>query len=184
MEKFSKFNDPLTGINPFISIKSKRLSFTNYVNAFLKAPIYILYLLGLPVLPLLIRIRVLTSENPSRIIFANSVSQFDKEIIRNCFGNINVIFPEGASTNNRGVLKYEGNCDYVIGLKYSESCIYMYGSRWNWLLNFLSSTNTVDVRCIKGNELERAVNVPKLSFDKNDKFRFMELVNEQPTKKQ
>lgn len=186
MEKYSKFKDPLTGINPFIQPKQKALDLKTVMYAIIRLPIYILYLLGLPVIGLLIKIQKKCNLKPKGLIFCNSASEFDEEIIKKAF-KINsftksrlktgVYFPEGARSNNTMILSYEGESDYAIGLKYNSECVYTYGSRIGWLIRFLGSDNHVEVNVIEGSDLCKATKLPKSVLNSEDKKRFLELLN-------
>ncbi len=195
MEKFSKFKDPLTGINPFIAPEIPSLNFMIVLKAILNFPLYILYLLGLPVVNLLFKIKKNAKEIPKGLIYSNSVTEFDKEIIKNVlkikiFGKFKnqtcVYFPENTNTNNRAILKYDNKeeCNYVIGLKYSSNCIYLYGNRLFWLLNFLGNERTVEVVLEKGNNLKKAANLPESTFGSEDKLNFMKLIEQENKKNQ
>lgn len=192
MEKFSKFKDPFTGINPFIAPKYGPITFRIVLKALLKLPLWILYTMGLPTLPYIIKINRKTSTVPSRLVYANSVCCFDRNVIAFLYGiktfsNIGlgtrVVFPEGASTNNKGILDYprREECDYVIGLKYSNECINIgikssLVGRLAWLLRFLGRDNYVDVTCLRGFELDKAAGMPRLSLNSRAKDEFLKLV--------
>lgn len=187
MEKFSGFNDPLTGINPFIAPRCKPISTKTLVIAAMRFPIYILYCLGFPVLRFLIEIKKKSTSQPKGLIYCNSVTEFDKNIVKEVFGislfgyfkhKTCVMFPENASTNNRAILRHQRSeeCEHVIGLKYSENCIYMYGSRLQWLVGFLGEKGYVTISTLKGNNLSEAVSVPLVMLDFEDKKRFMSMI--------
>ena len=186
MEKFSGFNDPMTGINPFIAPRIPKITFLTVLKAILKLPIYFLYLLGLPVLPLLISISKTTAIVPKKLIYANRSTDFDFDVIRHVYGITQfnyipnttcVIFPEKVRSNNKAILKFsEDSSDYVIGLKYSAEAVYVYGSRILWLISFLGSSPKVEVKCLKGSNLPEAAGLPKVSLDFNDKKAFMKII--------
>lgn len=187
MEKFSGFNDPLTGINPFMAPRYRPVSTRMIVLAAIKFPIYVLYCLGFPVLDLLIEIRRKSKIQPKGLICCNSVTEFDREIVKKVFRigffgyfkhKTCVVFPENASTNNKAVLKYQSpeDFEYAIGLRYSENCIYMYGSRLLWLIRFLGEKGHVTVNVLKGSSLDEAVSVPMVIFGSEDKKRFMSML--------
>lgn len=69
------------------------------------------------------------------------------------------------------------NCDYSIGLKYSNECTYMFGKRFLWLIRFLGNRNTVEIRVIKGFGLEKTAELSKVIFVCVDKERFFESIN-------
>ncbi|ELA41270.1 uncharacterized protein VICG_01643 [Vittaforma corneae ATCC 50505] len=189
MEKYSKFKDPLTGINPFLQPKPKPITMAVFFLAIIRFPIYILFLCGLPVVGMLIRINRKDNISPSGFIVCNSASEFDKEIIKKAFGikqfghfkhKTCVCFPEKTNSNNTAILSFKepGYCDYSIGLKYSSECIYMYGNRFLWFVRFLGSFNTVDVRVTKGSSLEMATSLPKVMLGFTDKERFLTLIKQ------
>lgn len=188
MEKYSKFKDPVTGINPFLQPKSKPITFTVLLFAILKFPIYILFLCGFPVVGFLIKIVRKDKTTPNGLIVCNSASEFDKEIVKkvfkiSLFGNLKyktcVYFPEKTNSNNAVILNFKdiNYCDYSIGLKYSNECIYMYGNRILWLIRFLGNSNKVEINVVNGLNLEKATNLQKVIFDFKDKERFQLLFN-------
>lgn len=189
MEKYSRFKDPLTGINPFLQPKPKPITASMVLLALLRLPVYILFLCGLPVVGMLVKINRKDSTTPSGFIVCNSASEFDKEIVKRVFKvkrfgyfkyKTCVYFPEKTASNNTAILSFKEpeHCDFSIGLRYSPSCIYMYGSRLLWLVRFLGSFNTVDVRVTEGASLEAAAALPKVVFDFTDKERFLALVEQ------
>lgn len=151
MEKFSNYRDPFTGINPFIPLKYRRITFIVIIRAIIKLPIWILYCAGVPVIHWIIKINIQKFTKVSGKIFANCCTGFDKDVIKYVLGRnnvsfeksirkkINVIFPERAMTNNLGILNYNDvsnlenssidnyniTPDFCIGLKYSNECIYI-----------------------------------------------------------
>ena len=187
MEKFSKFKDPMTGINPFLNPKYKKITINIVLLAILKLPIYLLYLCGFPVLRFLISIKIKKKEAPKGIIFCNSVTRFDKDILKIGLGinstdylksKTKIIFPEGTNSNNLAILKYEkSNPDWSIGLKYSNECIYMYGNKLKWLVGFLGNSNSVEVNILKECDISKAAGLPQVKLNKEDKERFLKLVN-------
>jgi len=187
MERYSKFKDPLTGINPFIQPTPKRITFPMFLFAILRLPIYLLYLCGLPVQRALIRIHRKDSLVPKGQIICNSATEFDKAIVKSALGvslfgefkhKTSVSFPEMTTSNNRSILPFKGeNSDYSVGLKYTEECIYMYGNRLLWLIRFLGSFNSVEVTVMKGGDLPKAAGMPRVMFGKKDKEKFMSILN-------
>lgn len=185
MERYSKFKDPLTGINPFIQLNPKRITIKTIILAFLRLPIYFMWLLGFPTIKFLISIKRKDKNIPKGLIHCNSATIFDSAILSTAFdikktnilGNRTIVkFPEGASSNNRSILKYiQSDCDWSVGLKYSDECIYLYGNRYLWLLRFLGSYNTVDIGTCKGSDLCKASGLPQSSLSKDDKIRFLSL---------
>lgn len=188
MEKYSNFKDPVTGINPFLQPRMKPLTISMILLATLKAPIYLLFLCGVPVIGLLIKINRKDTLQPEGLISCNSVCEFDREIIKRVFRidrfgifgyKTCVYFPEKANSNNMAILNFkEEECsEYSIGLRYSSECIYLYGNRFMWLLRFLGSFNTVDIRVVKGANLEMATGLPRVLFDFKDRRKFLELIS-------
>ncbi|ORD94684.1 hypothetical protein ECANGB1_2788 [Enterospora canceri] len=175
MEKYSEFNDPYTGINPFLRPRCVRIGMGVLIRALVVLPVYILYRLGL----VSVR-RIITVEEKRRIplykkIYANSVGEFDEEIIRSsCDVRGTLLFPEGATTNNRCILSYgDEKCDYVVGLRYSPECIYSGGSRLTWLIRFLGSRRRVVVDCERGSNLERVTGLKQVKLTQKDKEKFI-----------
>lgn len=193
MEKYSKFRDPLTGINPFINPTRKHITFPIFLFALLRLPIYLLYLCGLPVIRALIRINRKDNLVPKGQIICNFASDFDKAIIKSALGlsqfeplkhKTSVSFPEMTASNNKGILLYRSDgAEYSIGLKYNEECIYMYGNRLLWLIRFLGTFNKVDITVMKGGDLSKATGLPRLMLDSKDKVKFISLVKKEHTVK-
>lgn len=205
MEKYSHFNDPFTGINPFISPPLKNLSMGCVVVALLRLPLVLLMYMGVNTLPLLISIKG-KKQRLRGVVACNSSSVFDKYVVREVLGNIPlfhlkmdgflgeggrhvqclpdnaVVFVEGCSSNNRSILQFVRpiRVDYVLGLRYNSECIYMYGSYWRFLLSFLATKNYVKVDVMKTNSASKLVCVTGLqqvALGASDKKRFMELVS-------
>ncbi|KAI4290867.1 hypothetical protein PAPHI01_0141 [Pancytospora philotis] len=192
MEKFSAFRDPLTGINPFLPPKRRPITPGMCLRALVKLPLFLLYLCGAPVLHLLVAMRR-RGAAPSGVVHVNSTGGFDACVLRRLFGiralnqprsGVCATFPEGASTNNQGVLAYEAprGADYVIGLKYSSECIRIPELEGGFLgyiayaVRLLGSSPTVDANCMPGRDLARAVGVPALSLTKAHKEKFLAVV--------
>ncbi|KAM0680315.1 hypothetical protein GINT2_001369 [Glugoides intestinalis] len=188
MEKYSKFRDPFIGINPFIQPRQLPITLKMIMLAILRLPIYMFYLLGFPVIGMLISIKK-SKLVPSGVIVCNSASEFDKGIIKAafkivCFDNLKfktcVHFPEGTQSNNMTILKYnKEDTSYAIGLRYTTECVYMYGNRLSWLIRFLGSKNVVMVNVIEGNDLSKAAGLPQSILSIEDKEKFMLLLNTQ-----
>lgn len=189
MERFSRFKDPLTGINPFLAPKYRPITPWVVARAIARLPLYFLYLAGLPVLPLLIEIRQKSKQQPAGLIYVNSATRFDKGVLRHLYGikafefakaKTCAVFPEGAATNNQGILHYanERDCEYVVGLRYTSDCIVMRGAsfleRLRWLVGFLGHANAVAVTCLRGHELDKAAGLPRLSLDRKSAEEFAE----------
>lgn len=203
MEKFSEFNDPFTGINPFVNLKIFKIKPINLFKTLFLLPIFLLIYLKINTITLFIKIR----NKPKKIkghIACNSSSIFDKYIIKHLFGNISqfyltktgfknekgtvsvlpkdaIIYVEGCNTNNQGLLRFVRNIkvDYVMGLKYSSGCIFMYGNFFKFLCLFLSNDNFCYVQ-IKESEnisdLKEVCDMPQLDLGVEDKERFMNLI--------
>ncbi|KAL6121077.1 hypothetical protein NUSPORA_02068 [Nucleospora cyclopteri] len=173
MEKFSTFNDALTGENPFINPKYRKITFFTVINFVIKLPLFLLYKLRIPVVHLLIKINITGIRKPVRRIVCNSVTEFDVSVLRYVYGNDLIIqFPERSNSNNRGILRYKMDADYSIGLLYSKECIFMYGNKFIWLIRFLGNHNYVTVNCIKGNDLGKATGLRVLNLTAEDKIEF------------
>ncbi|KCZ79636.1 hypothetical protein H312_02976 [Anncaliia algerae PRA339] len=206
MEKFSDFNDPFTGVNPFVNPKLFKVTLVEILKGLLMLPIYLLIYLKVNTISFFIKI----SPNIKRFkghIACNSSSIFDRYVIKHILGNIPqfyltktgyrtkngilssipkdaVIFVEGCNSNNKGLLKFVRNIkvDYVMGLKYSDGCIYMYGSYFKFLCKFLNGGNFCDVQIKRSediNDLMEVCNLPQLDFGVEDKERFLKMVDEQ-----
>ncbi|ADM11976.1 uncharacterized protein Eint_080400 [Encephalitozoon intestinalis ATCC 50506] len=204
MEKFSKYNDPLSGINPFVEIKKKPLSILDYLKAILKIPLVPL-LLGtrINVVQLLVRIKSNKIERP-KVLAANASSLLDIFVLKYLTGIKNfyyvtesgfvdartghfcvktiepcVLFPEGCRTNNRAVLQFARDIkvDHVCGIKYSKECIDMYGNPIWFILRLLASGGTVDINFRKSNDLSdicKLSGLPQVKWASKDKDRFVE----------
>lgn len=188
MEKFSIFRDPVTGINPFTAHKQVQITTKMVLKTLIKLPIYILYLLGFPVVGILIKINKKSEIVPKHLIHCNMASQFDISVLKSIYkiqnfryipGKTCLVFPEETSTNNQAILSYSTHrkADYTVGLRYSENCIFCYGSRVKWLVRFLGADPRVDVFCIKGDDLEKATGLPKVRLTAEDKKRFLKMLN-------
>lgn len=187
MERYSQFKDPLTGINPFLQPKAKKMTAKSIAMAILRLPIYFLFIIGFPVLPLLITIKRKDKKVPKGLAFCNSVTEFDKSVLKTALGiecsnylksGVQVTFPEGTKSNNLSILKYEKTaCDYSIGLRYNEECVYLYGSRLSWLFRFLGCFNVVEISVIEGNDLSKAAGIPNTCLGQEDKKRFLKLLS-------
>lgn len=182
MEKFSRFRDPLTGINPFIPPRRRAITLGCVFRAFTMLPLYLLYLAGLPVLPWLLRMRR-KGANPSGTAHVNSTTEFDRDVVQGLFRNVRFVFPEGTTTNNMGVLAYDTapRCDYVIGLRYTPECVFMpeveggIVSRVCWVIRLLGHGGDVEANCVEGQGLAQAAGLPSLSLDKRSKAEFLAL---------
>lgn len=168
------------------------ITFRILLKALLKLPLYLLYLLGLPTLPYLIKIHI-KGVRPNGLTYANFVVPFGGAIIRSVYGlkrskhitrGSCLIFPEGTSTNNSAVLNFSdvSRCDYCIGLRFSSSAVYVYGNWLLWLIRFLGSNNYVDVLCVAANNtpapvgLAKAAGLPLVRLDYKDRERFIKLL--------
>ncbi|WUR03030.1 uncharacterized protein VNE69_03242 [Vairimorpha necatrix] len=201
MEKFSKFNDPFTGINPFIQTKLKPI---NKLKAIIFLPIYLLSLIHPVFLRLLFKIKI---ENKPikqiRTMICNSVTPFDIPLLKMIFKINNfyflrddnfydknfkrvkkvikpsIIFCEGTSTNNKSLLKFNCNfrVDSVCFLKYDQ--VYTYGSFCKYLFSILSNTNTVEIKfkhTDDSKDLTKISGVKQVKFTYKDKEDFMKLI--------
>lgn len=193
MEKFSRFRDPFHGINPFMAPKYRRITPCIIIRALGCLPLYILFLFGFPVILRLFKIRLVIKAPPRGLVYANSATELDRSLIESLFDltrhkGTALVFPEGSQTNNMGVLKYDKDpCDYVIGLKYSPECIRptvnqlgcrpTLSDRILWLVRFLGTQPTVEVRCHPGTDLPAAAGLPQLTLTADDHKKFLEYLN-------
>lgn len=193
MEKYAEFRDPVSGVNPFMAQKYKPITFMMLLRACFKLPVYLLFLLGFPTLPFLIRINIKNKTKPAGLVFANCVEPFGKSIIKHIYGIVTVkrpvsgtcvIFPENTSTNNRAILNFYAfkKCDYYIGMRFTDGAVFLYGSWFGWLIRFLGSSHHVDVSCMKADDgeaplrLAETAGLPLSTLDFNDKNKFMKLL--------
>ena len=204
MEKFSDYNDAFTGINPFINREPIKITLRKLFMFLLKLPILVLTYFGINLINFLIKINI----KPVKInglIAVNCSSVFDKFVLNSLFKNIPIftlledgffyektgkvketpktaiILVEGCNSNNKCILQFVRNIkvNYVIGLVYSPSCIYMYGSFFKFLIHFLGSKNFVRVEIKKTDNLEDlavVTNLPKVMLGLKEKLEFMEIV--------
>ncbi|KAG0439708.1 hypothetical protein DMUE_2246 [Dictyocoela muelleri] len=199
MEKFSKFSDRKTGINPFIS-KRQKFKLINIWRLFFRIPLIILYFLNINIIKYLIKIKIIDkSGNYNKnmrlmnIISVNSVSIFDelilktlfpeykiinlKEKIKNPVRNRSIVFIEETNSNGDCMLKFPlFKSDHVVFLKYNDESIFMYGSKIFFYLCFFSSENWVKITIEKGtsDKFKELTVCSELSL--NDKNNFFELV--------
>lgn len=210
MEKFSSYNDPFYGINPFINPRQRRRSFMQYLKVLVKIPLAaIMFATNLDVVGLLVRIRSNAAAGP-RIVAANASSFLDVYVLRHLTGITNfyyvtkdgfvglqdgrfyleaaepcVLFPEGCRTNNRAILQFvrDVRVDHVCGLKYTEGCVGLYGGYLGLLLGFLSSSNEVRVEFRRSSNLLdicKASGLPQVKWGLEDRNEFMKRFNKRP----
>ena len=177
MEKYNKFIDPLTGINPFLQPKHTKVTFLIFIKAIFMLPLWFLYKISLVKIDKFIKVTFKGTKNLFKKINVNSVTRFDKEIVDICCIYTGFLtFPEKTQTNNKGILNYSEDSDYVVGLKYSSECIYMNQSSYiKWLIIFLGSDKHVYVTAERGNDLSKVTNLPKLTLNYKDKQKFNEI---------
>ncbi|KAG0419364.1 hypothetical protein EQH57_0524, partial [Dictyocoela roeselum] len=91
MEKFSRFSDPRTRINPFLA-KNTKFKLKNIWRIFLRLPLIILYFLNINVIKFLIKVEIIDKTGGAyknkglfKCVAANSVSIFDKMILQLIF---------------------------------------------------------------------------------------------------
>ncbi|KAH9410986.1 hypothetical protein HK407_09g14000 [Ordospora pajunii] len=204
MEKYSAYNDPLSGVNPFIDRKRASYSILEYIKAMLKIPLLVVMLAtNIDVVKYLIRIRSNAAGRP-RILAANSSSFLDMYVLRHLTGIRNfyyvtetgyadassnkftsnvvepcVVFPEGCRTNNRAVLQFSRNIrvDHVCGIKYNGECVNLYGSCFWFMLRFLASNSSVDVKFKQSMDIQaisRLSGLPQVIWSAKDRNRFVE----------
>jgi hypothetical protein len=207
MEKFSAFNDPVLGINPFVNPARPRVTFCGCLKALLKLPLLLLLLTtNLNVAPLLISIKCRERPRPG-VLASNASSFLDVHVLRHLTGITRfyyvtssgfldvksgkfcprisrpcVIFPEGCRTNNRAVLQFvrDVKVDHVCGLRYTGPCVNLYGSISRFFGAFLASENSVAVE-FRGtdslDEICEAAGLPQVKWGASDKLNFMKLVD-------
>lgn len=195
MEKFSNFHDPVTGVNPFGSLKLSTLNYANIFHFMQKIPFFILFLFGFNTIPLLIKVKTNKIFNGKKLI-CNSVSLFDKYILKYIypsyqqFTNVNdflkskkpsICFIEECKSNGLMLLKFQKyiDCDGCIFLKYSNECVFTSGPKYLFYLNFLSRKSTIDVEIhqIKNSsDFSKAVNVPQSRFGITEKLKYCKLL--------
>ncbi|EJW02318.1 hypothetical protein EDEG_00295 [Edhazardia aedis USNM 41457] len=169
MEKYSQFRDPFTGIHPFLNPKRRKPRLASYIRLLYRLILLPFYLLFPALKSFFIKVKTNTKILKNGIYVANKSSVFDTLILKNTFGKVNffqlkerqtyvnvnnnkiykkldknqvnIVFIEECSSNNECIMKFVSNCDcdYVLGLKYNESCIYMYGSKVKFLLHFFAA---------------------------------------------
>ncbi|OQS53903.1 hypothetical protein EHP00_1529 [Ecytonucleospora hepatopenaei] len=182
MEKYSLFIDPMSGVNPFVQPKYRKITLIVFLRFLLFYPLYILYRLRLLRINWIIKIKKIGKKNTQlhnktqNTICSNCVTQFDCDVISYLYGNCKIMFPEGAFTNNRGVLMYKNknkNAQHIV-LKYTDECIFMYGGYIEYicyLICFLGYEN-----CVKVQECEDLLDnrvLPVVKFTARDKEEFM-----------
>lgn len=203
MEKYSGYNDPLSGINPFLNPKKQTHSFIDYLKGLLSLHIILLlFMTNLNVVRFLIRIKSNEVVKP-RIIAANASSFLDVYVLRYLTGIKNyyylsddgfidigsnrvcqkplepcVVFPEGCRTNNRAVLQFVRNInvDHVCGLRYSGECINLYDGLIGFILRFLASRNSVSVQFKRSTNMKDICEVsglPQVKWSVQDRNEFM-----------
>ncbi|KAG5860469.1 hypothetical protein KMI_01g01040 [Encephalitozoon hellem] len=203
MEKFSGYNDPVSGINPFVDSRRSSISIFDYFRVILKIPL-ILLLLGtnINVVQFLVRINPSARVRP-RVLASNASSFLDIFVLKYLTGINNyyyvtesgfvdarngrfckkaeepcVLFPEGCQTNNRAILQFvrDVEVDYVCGIRYKGECINMYGNFLGFIFRFLASRSSVDVRFKKSSDLGdicKLSSLPQVKWSSKDKDRFM-----------
>lgn len=198
MEKFSKFNDPCTGINPFIQQPYRKISIWKII---LNLPLYLIsFLFPLVLFKIKSNIKI---KNKIEIMICNASSDYDILILKKLFKIkyfyflrnyefydlqlkkvliINkpcVLFVEGERTNNRSILTY--SCPYKIDavcfIKYDS--VFCYGSKFKYLLNILSNDNIVNVKAKDSNDPYELKNMCgyQVKFTWSDKNNFYKLLN-------
>lgn len=204
MEKFSAYNDPLSGINPFVNPKRRPYSVLGCLRALALIPLALVMLwTNVNVVQLLVGIR---SPKPpkARVLAANASSFLDVFVLKYLTGIRNfyyvtdsgfvdvhtgqfhqrvaepcVLFPEGCRTNNRAILQFtrDVRVDHVCCLGYSGECINMYGGLLGFVPRFLASRCSVDVRFRKStdpHDICELGGLPQVRWTSKDRDRFME----------
>lgn len=201
MEKFSKFNDPFTGINPFVQGKLRSYSIFKCLIFY---PIYLLSKLHPIFFKLLFSIKISGKINQQpKTMICNSASTFDIPILKYILGIKNfyflrcgnfydknqflikritkpcIVFVEGTSTNNKSILNYNCNfkIDSVCCIKYTE--VYCYGSYIRYLASLLSNENKIEINFKQTQDpkdLIKISNLKQVKFTYKDKEEFNKLL--------
>ncbi|KMV65575.1 hypothetical protein M970_080450 [Encephalitozoon cuniculi EcunIII-L] len=203
MEKFSKYNDPLSGVNPFVNPRHRAPSVLGYLKALLKAPlVLLLFGTNINVVQFLVKITSNKITGP-KVLAANASSFLDIFVLKYLTGIRNfyyvtesgfidvrtgrfskkatepcVLFPEGCQTNNKAVLQFSRDVevDHVCGIRYTGGCINMYGGFAGFILRFLASKNAVEIKFKKCSSLHAICELsglPQVKWTSRDKDRFM-----------
>lgn len=197
MEKFSKFNDPCTGINPFIQQPLRKISIWKCI---LNIPLYLLSLI-FPLILFKIKTNI-NIKNKIQIMICNASSDYDVLICKKYFkikhfyflrnfefydlkskkvNKINkpcVLFVEGERTNNKSLLSY--SCPYKIDavcyIKYDV--VFCYGSKFKYLLSLLSNVNLVKLEAKESNDPYELRNMCgfQVKFTWEDKSNFIKML--------
>lgn len=201
MEKYSKYNDPFTGINPFIQPKLKSVSILKCIIYF---PVYLLSFIHPIFLKFFFDIKQeFKIDHNIRTMICNSSSEFDTKLLRWIFGIKNFyflrddgmydlkfslvkkikkpccIFVEGTPTNNKSILKFKCNMkiDSVCCIKYSD--VYCYGNYMKYIMTLLSNTNKVHITYKKtefAEDLIKISGLKQVNFNYQDKEKFYKLI--------
>lgn len=201
MEKFSKFNDPSSGVNPFIQPKTRSLTLMNYLKFAFVFPIYLLSYIFPSFLPIIFNIKFFNKQDKKiRVGICNSSSHLDRRIIKLVFGiknfyyvrdgryyqfseNNNLVeckkiikpcflFPEGTRANNRSVLSYETPTKIDVACFIKYSEVFVYGSYFKYLVSILSNGLSIEVKTDDKKSLGELGGVPTVKFNYKDKENF------------
>lgn len=190
MERFSNFNDPITGQNPFAPLPFKRPVLSRLLHLVYRVPLLLLFLIGVNTVPLLIKIKC--HGEPAKKMVSNSVTVFDAFVLRYLFpGHAQfydvdafmvyegaaILFIEECASNGRMVTRFKADvsCNGAIYMKYCNECVYVLGSKsvFYWRFLMCKGSLTVNVYELRhSGEYARITGVPKSVLGAQDKKKF------------
>lgn len=208
MEKYSQFRDPLTGTHPFTNPSYPSIHHPISIFHLLIHLICLpLLLINNSFLKYIIKINYIKKNLLPGTYAVNYSSFLDPFILKYLYKNCNIykltkfgfkinnkqvkvmkrdalnfVFVEECGSNNSCVLRFvrELCVDGCVGLKYSKSCIYMYGNRVWFFVRFMCSYNVCDVNVVVGGRMEDLVDVVggvKVDSGKEEYDEFYKLIN-------
>lgn len=207
MEKFSQFRDPLSGIHPYINPKQRLVRPQNILRLVLRLMLLPFIALIPSLCKYIIKIKI-NQKTLKRGTYAVNYGCFlDKYILKFLYKNCNIyhltktgfrhgekevkimkrqslnfLFVEECRTNNSCINRFvrEVNVDGVLGLKYSNSCIYMFGSKMKFFLRFMGSLNSCEISYKETsdcNDLMKVTGLVKVDSGLKEYREFYDLVN-------
>lgn len=206
MEKYSQFRDPVTGIHPFTNPKYRSIRLEDIPKLITRLILLPFALFFPSLLTFYIKIQKADSLPKKGIYICNRTSIFDKFILSRLFQGcnfyyltidgfqcqkknvkrlnrnvLNIVFPEECGSNNSCIMRFVRDIDFdgIIGLKYSNSCIFMYGNIYKFLGRFFASKNTLMVSTAKTSDIkdvERVIGLPHIASGKKEYDLFMEYI--------
>ncbi|KAM0688687.1 hypothetical protein COBT_000041 [Conglomerata obtusa] len=196
MEKYSKYRDPFTGIHPFLNPKRRSFRLSMLFRTLIRLPLLLFFIFP-SLLPFLIKLKK-PKNTQNGIYICNRTGIFDiyilKILIRNCKiidlakqkqyvidrKKVNIIFVEECPSNNKCLMQFvkevgcDFDCDGAIGMRYSDSCVRMYGSWLVFWFYFLGSDNWCRVNVVEGsNCLERATDLVRTKIGVKEYQNFL-----------